>query len=178
MAGVRDHTELSAWTLADESWRRVRDLTSRPQFRREPDLADQLRRSAEGPGPHIAEGFSRFHPKEFTPFLRIAKSSLSESIAHLARARLLGLVGEDEHADLLRLARRARGATTLLLLYLESDDAARFERRPRRRGRRTRGRARTPEPARAPPEPKGTVRNPKEPATPEPEPPEPRTRGT
>lgn len=161
MTAARDHTELDCWNLAEELWRRVRVLMARPQFRNEPSLVDQLGRSAAGPGPQIAEGFSRFHPKEFAPFLRIAKGSLSETISHLARARALGLITDEECAETQRFARRARGATTQLLLYLESDKANRFERRPRRRRDRWRE-PRHPEP-----------RNP-EPLNPEPLNPEPR----
>ena len=145
MAGVRDHTELNAWKLSNDLEEAIVPILDRPAFRRYPGHRDQLRRSASGPGPNIAEGFSRYYPKENVPFVRTAKSSLTETIAHLDKARLRGIITKDECDDLCRLARRARGATTQYLLYLESAP-------PPPPGRRRR---RTPEP-----EPEPEPRNP------------------
>ena len=90
MAGIRDHRDLHCWQLSD--------------------------RLEDG----VAEGFSRYYPKENAPFVRMAKSSLSETIAHLDRARKKQLITKDECDQLTSLARRARGAATQYLIYLES----------------------------------------------------------
>lgn len=120
MAGVRDHKELHAWQLANELEEAILPSLERTAFRRYPGLRDQLTRSSAGPAPNIAEGFSRYYPKENAPFVRTAKSSLSETIVHLDKARLRGIITKEECQALQTLARRARGATTQYLIYLET----------------------------------------------------------
>jgi len=116
--GVRDHRELNCWILSDQVRTRMFVLA---QSSRQPHhrwLTDQLIRASSSACANIAEGFSRFNPKEFARFLTIAKASLSEVIEHLGPAVQLGIVTAEDASDIARLARRARGATTQLILYL------------------------------------------------------------
>jgi four helix bundle protein len=119
MAGKRDHTEFDVWQLSDAVQRKVRVVIERPSFRVDFDLRRQLKKASEGPCAHIAEGFSRFFPKDFARFVRIAKGSLSEVIVHIGTARDKGLATEAEFKDIRSYARRARGAATGLIRYLE-----------------------------------------------------------
>ena len=82
-------------------------------------LAVRLRRATRSPCPNIAEGFSRFKPRDFANFVRIAKASLSEFIDHMKEAEACGYTTPAETADLIVLAKRARGAATGLIQYLE-----------------------------------------------------------
>jgi four helix bundle protein len=120
MAGKRDHTEFDAWQFSDAVRRKVRVVVARPAFRMELDLRAQLKRAAEGPCANIAEGFSRYFPKDFARFVRIAKGSLTEVIVHIGTARDKGLATEAEFKDIQSHARRARGAATGLIRYLET----------------------------------------------------------
>lgn len=120
MAGVRTHTDLDAWKLAAEVRRAVRQIIAAPAFDREPELRWQLRRSANGPCPNIAEGFARFYPKDFARFVRIALGSLAETIDHLEAAVEAGLVTRAEIEAASALARRAMGACKKLATYLDS----------------------------------------------------------
>ena len=120
MAGKRDHTEFDVWQLSHSVERKVRVVIQRPAFRMDLDLRGQLKRASEGPCAHIAEGFSRYRPKEFARFVRIAKGSLSEVIVHIGTARDKGLASEAEFKDIRSYARRARGAATGLVRYLET----------------------------------------------------------
>jgi four helix bundle protein len=129
MAAVRDHAELDVYKLSDEVRRRVRVLVDRPAFRKELALRDQLKEAAESPCPNIAEGFSRYYPRDFARFLRTAKGSLTEVIEHLGVALDKHLIGETECAEICSLARRARGAATRLILYLESAKVPNMPRR-------------------------------------------------
>jgi four helix bundle protein len=123
MAGVKDHTALDAWVLSDQLRDSVDRTIQRAVFNDRPKLREQLREAAESPCPNIAEGFSRFYPRDFARFLRIAKGSLTEVIEHSYRARALRLITDEEFASVSTLARRARGATTKLILYLETAKA-------------------------------------------------------
>ena len=142
MTGVRDHSELDAWKLSSDLKDTLRPVLARSGFRRHPRLHDQLTRSSEGPPIHIAEGFSRFYPSENAPFVRIARASITESIEHLHDAFAKGLIDIAELKSLTQLAKRARGATTGYLLYLESTEARDAT---RDRGRPTRPKRRRPE---------------------------------
>jgi four helix bundle protein len=123
VAGVRNHTELHVWRICDELRRRVAAVAGRPGLLRDPWLRNQLVAAAESPCPNIAEGFSRYHPRENGRFVRIAKASLTETIEHLERAASKGYLDSQETEELCVLARRGRGAATKYITYLESATA-------------------------------------------------------
>ena len=132
MAGFRDHEEFDAWQLANELRTRMRPILARPDLRNDFDLGKQLRRATKSPCPNIAEGFSRFNPRDFANFVRIAKASLSEFIDHMKEAEACGYTTPAETAELIVLARRARGAAVGLIQYLEHAKPPRGRARPRR----------------------------------------------
>jgi four helix bundle protein len=123
MAGVRDHTQLDAWKLSDQLRSEIYRLTRLRAFRTAPDLARQVTNAAESACANIAEGFSRYLPNDFARFLRISRGSLSEVVEHLTAGTRRELLTELEIAPALSLARRARGASTRLIRYLESATA-------------------------------------------------------
>lgn len=133
MAGFRDHEEFAAWQLANELRTRMRPILRRPELRNDCDLWKQLRRAVRGPCPNIAEGFSRFYPRDFANYVRIAKSSLTEFIDHMGEAEACGYTTPAETAELVALARRARGAATGLIRYLDTAEPPRPRPKPRRR---------------------------------------------
>jgi four helix bundle protein len=120
MAGVRDHTELDAWKLSETVQKEVERITSSPSFNRYPRLKDQMQRASESPCPNIAEGFSRYYPREIARFVRMATGSLSELLDHLRLATRRRLVSEADARNLESFIKRARGAATKWLRYLES----------------------------------------------------------
>ena len=124
MPAVRDHRDLDVWKLSDEVRSRVTALVTKPSFNGVPWLRRQLREAAESLCPNIAEGFSRFYPTENASFVRIAKASMTEIIEHLERALALKLIEQPETAEVMSFARRARGAATRYVVYLESSEAA------------------------------------------------------
>jgi four helix bundle protein len=119
MAGARDHEELDVWKLANELRQRMRPILARPELRNDFDLWKQLKRATRSPCPNVAEGFSRFYPRDFAQYVRIAKGSLSEFIDHMGEAEACGYTTRAETAELIVLAKRARGAATGLIRYLE-----------------------------------------------------------
>ena len=116
---VRDHTDLDVWKLCDELSDRVHEITARPTFTDE-TLRGQLNEAADSPCPNVGEGFSRYYPRDNARFVRVAKGSVTEVIEHMAKVRKRGYATAEECDDICVLARRARGAITGYLLYLES----------------------------------------------------------
>jgi four helix bundle protein len=116
---VRDHTDLDVWKLCDELSDRVHEITARPTFTDE-TLRGQLNEAADSPCPNVGEGFSRYYPRDNARFVRVAKGSVTEVIEHMAKVRKRGYATAEECDEICVLARRARGAITGYLLYLES----------------------------------------------------------
>jgi four helix bundle protein len=128
---VRRFEDLVTYQLADEVRARVRTIVRRDGFRFDLRLRDQLSRAAESACPNLAEGFARFHPRDNARFVRVARASLTELVVHLDVALAARLIDTAEHDDLCRLARRAAGAATRYIVYLENASAPGTE--PRRR---------------------------------------------
>src|SRR5262245_51658980 len=121
--GVRDHTKLDAWKLADQARTEVLELIERPVFRSHMDLAWDMRRAADSSCFNIAEGFARYLPRDHAKFLRIAKGSLTELIDQLLAATRRKLIDQEEADRISSLARRARGAVVKLIRYLDDAEA-------------------------------------------------------
>jgi four helix bundle protein len=135
MAGARHYSELDVYLLSQKLEQDVCEILKRPGVRMGSVLHDQLDRSSSGPCPNIAEGFSRYYPLDNARFVRIARSSLSETIVHLGKAARKEYISENEHEALVRLAKRAGGAATRYIQYLETATAPGT---PQRRGSRKR----------------------------------------
>jgi four helix bundle protein len=117
---AKDFTELACWQLAAELKQKVYALIARPLIARDFKFCDQIRESTRSAPMNIAEGFGKYDPPEFKRFLNIAIGSLSETQNHLHDALDQKYLEESECAELLRLAKRARGAAIALRSYLES----------------------------------------------------------
>jgi four helix bundle protein len=123
MAGVRQHTDLNVWKLANEIRQRIRPIVDRPGFAAQPKLRSQIEESAERPCPQIAEGFARYRPKDNAKFVRTAAASLNELVDHLERAKARRLITNEEAAILQSLARRTRAAASRYIRYLQTAKA-------------------------------------------------------
>jgi four helix bundle protein len=122
MAGVKTFEELIAWQQARELKRVVYELTDRAACRREAGFRNQLRDAAAGPPAHIAEGFVRKRPRDFSRFLTIARASLAETENHLIDGVDRGLWKETE-LDAARVhLKRAVTAIAKLQQYLNNCD--------------------------------------------------------
>ena len=120
VAGIRDFIGFDAWKLADQVRTEIQRVTDTAAFRRHQKLREQLLDAADSSCSNTAEGFSRFKPKDFARFVRISRGSLSEVLDRLIAARGRGLVGDADFELISSLARRARGACTGLIRYLDS----------------------------------------------------------
>jgi four helix bundle protein len=131
IVGVRRYDELVAWQLAAELRDRVVALTAAPRPARDLGFCNQIRRASASAPANLAEGFARFHAREFARFVVIARGSLAETENHVEDGRRRGYFSDADAEDLQTLCRRAAAASTHLLRYLLS----RSPRRPTRRHR-------------------------------------------
>ncbi|OYQ34410.1 four helix bundle protein [Flavobacterium cyanobacteriorum] len=70
--------DINSWQKARALNKRIYLITEETAFKRDFDLARQLRRSSVSISSNIAEGFERNTDKEFIHFLYIAKGSAGE----------------------------------------------------------------------------------------------------
>jgi four helix bundle protein len=122
MAGARSFEELDAWKLSAELRDRIFEETRNGPASRDADFRNQIRDSSASAPRNIAEGFGAFKPREFARFTRIGRRSLMETKNHLLDARKKKYFAIETAAELLTICRRALGATTALLRYLDGCD--------------------------------------------------------
>jgi four helix bundle protein len=137
VAGVSRHEDLDVWRLCVELRDRIFVLTQTGRPTRNQRFIEQIRDSSSSAPRNVAEGFSRFRPKEFAYFVRIARGSLGETMNHIQDAATKNYLTEAQSAELMVLVKRCLGATTKFLAYLESctdpDEPHRRKRSKRRR---------------------------------------------
>jgi len=78
VAKITRFEDLICWHQARKLVNIVHNLTNQNQFSKEYELRNQIRRAAISSMTNIAEGFSRFHKKDFIRFLDISQSSAEE----------------------------------------------------------------------------------------------------
>lgn len=110
--GVHRFEDLDAYKLSRELRDIVIPLTYTQPLVRYGDLCDDLRRATRSAPSNIAEGFGRWHRRDFIRFLRIACSSLNETKSHLGEVKVLNAMANDIRERCEELASRAAAATT------------------------------------------------------------------
>ena len=121
--GVKAFTELAAWQRADELRRFVLEVTARPQVARDVRFCEQCKSAARSVPNNIAEGFGRYHHREFAQFVRIALGSLHEVRDQMRDAYERRYISEAELSAVDTTIRRAIGSCAGLERYLRSTKA-------------------------------------------------------
>ena len=128
------YEDLDAWRLADELKVKVYELIDNSPARNDFEFRDQIRDSLSSATTNIAEGFGYYDHGLFARHVRIARASEMETHDHLADGVKRGYWTDDKASPLQQLAKRAIGAATGLLRYLDTTEAPqRWKRRRRRR---------------------------------------------
>ena len=78
MTKITRFEDLICWQKAKSLVNLIYRLTKEGPFSKDYPLRDQIRRAAISSMTNIAEGFSRFHKKDFIRFLDISQSSIEE----------------------------------------------------------------------------------------------------
>ena len=120
MDGVKSFEELNAWKLASALSDEVYRMTESGRVTEDFKFWSQIRDSAASAPRNIAEGWGRYYPNENAPYVRIAKGSLNETKNHLLHGKRVRYFTQEDFNKAFRLVKRALGATTRYLLYLES----------------------------------------------------------
>ena len=116
---ARRYEDLEAWQLAEQTKREVYALLSRGTAARDLKFGQQLREAAASVPRNLAEGFGRFRPTAFAPFVEIAIASAMETQYGLKDGVDRGHFTNDAIAPSLALAERTIQVATKLLLYLK-----------------------------------------------------------
>jgi four helix bundle protein len=101
---VQRHQDLVVWQkamdLVIESYRLAQRLPLNEQY----GFASQIRRASVSVPANIAEGFGRWHKKEFLRFLLLANGSLKELETHLEIGKRLSFFASSELTKALKIA--------------------------------------------------------------------------
>ncbi len=101
MGKFNSFEEINSWQRARVLNKKIYTITDSDVFRRDFDLARQIRRSSVSISSNIAEGFERNTDKEFIHFLFIAKGSAGEVRSQLYLASDLNYITQEVFNELL-----------------------------------------------------------------------------
>lgn len=102
MAGkIRTYRDLDIWNADIELVKDTYKLTEKFPKQETYGLVSQMRRSAISIPPNIAEGFRRYHNKEYRQFLYISLGSCAELETQISIAKELQYVEKDKETVLL-----------------------------------------------------------------------------
>ena len=112
--------ELRCWQEARLLVKEVYKLTASGKLSKDYGLKDQIQRASVSIMTNIAEGFSRYHKKEFIRFLNISQSSASEVKSLLYVIVDLKYVEKSEIDNLHNQCEKTKALTLSLLKYVSS----------------------------------------------------------
>ncbi len=120
MAKITRFEDLICWQLARKLANVVYKMTNQNQFSQDYELKKQIRRAAISSMTNIAEGFSRFHKKDFIRFLDISQSSTEEVKSLLYIALDQNYFTKDLFTETYALANETKRVTLGLLKHVKS----------------------------------------------------------
>jgi four helix bundle protein len=120
MAGVSRFEDLAAWQRAVELRTLALAICRQPRVRQDWKFRSQLEDASASAPRNIAEGFGRFHHKEFARFVVIARASEQEVLNHFHDAVAREYLAAAALPAHVVAARRALKAASGLIRYLES----------------------------------------------------------
>lgn len=100
MGKFNSFEDINSWQRARVLNKRIYTLTDTDLFKKDFDLARQIRRSSVSISSNIAEGFERHTDKEFKHFLFIAKGSAGEVRSQLYLALDLNYITKEAFDEL------------------------------------------------------------------------------
>ena len=120
VAGVKRFEDLIAYQRTVELRDLLYDMTAGPRLSTDARFRDQVRDSASSAPRNIAEGFSRYSPREFARFTTIARGSIAETQNHLKHGLRQGYFAPPDYDRPWRISCGAMAAVGGLGRYLRS----------------------------------------------------------
>ena len=113
--GIKRFKDLRIWQKGIEVVTDIYTLTKKFPKEELYGITSQIRRSAISIPSNIAEGFRRYHNKEYKQFLYIALGSCAELETQIAIARMLKYITEEKEKELIeKLDHLCRMTTNLI----------------------------------------------------------------
>ena len=122
---ITSYRDLEAWQLADDLRWRIIAFTARAPARTDGRFCSGIRDAVGSVCRNLAEGFERYHHRQFAFFVRVALGSLGETDDQLEEAYQRGYLSPAELDELRRLGQRARLTLKGLLRHLTRSEAPR-----------------------------------------------------
>lgn len=120
MGKITRFEELNCWQEARLLVKEIYKLTASGKLSKDSGLKDQIQRASVSIMTNIAEGFSRYHKKEFIRFLNISQSSASELKSLLYIISDLEYVDKQKIDNLQNNCEKTKALTLSLLKYVSS----------------------------------------------------------
>jgi len=99
--GIETYRDLDIWKKGIEVVKDIYELTEKFPKQETYGLVSQMRRSAISIPSNVAEGFKRYHNKEYKHFLHMSLGSCAELETQITIAKELKYIQENEEAILL-----------------------------------------------------------------------------
>ncbi|MBC8174920.1 MAG: four helix bundle protein [Candidatus Marinimicrobia bacterium] len=120
MGKITRFEDLICWQKARELVNKIYSITKTGSLSQDYGLKDQLRRAAISSMTNIAEGFARYHQKEFIRFLDISQSSASEVKSLLYVVLDQNYLDKDTVSSIQNKAGEVQALTLGLLKYVNN----------------------------------------------------------
>lgn len=115
---IRSYRDLDIWEKSIVLVRRVYRLTETFPKNEVYELVSQMRKSAISIPSNIAEGFRRYHNKEYKQFLYISLGSSAELETQITISRETGYLSSEREYDLLEMVDHITRMTSNLIKKL------------------------------------------------------------
>jgi len=113
--GIKTYRDLDIWKKGIELVKAIYDLTKKFPKQEMYGLISQMRRAAVSIPSNVAEGFRRFHNREYKQFLYVSSGSCAELETQLTISKELRYITESDEAALLeRLDHIGRMTSSLI----------------------------------------------------------------
>lgn len=123
---VERFEDLIIWQEARELVKSIYKLTSKPQFKKDYGLRDQIQRASVSVMSNIPEGFERNNNNEFIHFLLISKGSAGELRSLLYASFDLDYINQNEFDENYQKAERVSKKISKFIHYLDANRKARY----------------------------------------------------
>ncbi|HXA00496.1 MAG TPA: four helix bundle protein [Cytophagaceae bacterium] len=118
MGKIERFEDLKCWQESRSLVKRIFTICEKSRLSKDYDLKSQFRRAALSSMNNIAEGFARYHQKEFVRFLDYSQSSLSEVKSIVYVLEDMKYIEDEDIKDLHASVDKTRNLTLGLIKYI------------------------------------------------------------